>query len=333
MHKRLYARCDLTFTITARSPLLVQGAQAAEGAATFYRARDPTDGREKYCIPATTLKGVWRSAAEAILRSFGEWLACDPLEEDKENTGKASKSCSARLQDSSVFNSPLAYAATCPACRLFGSLVHAGLLEVHDAWAVGKPQPLSQTGIAIDRFSGGVKQGEVKDGKARGGALYSYQALPEGTMFESRLALRNFELWQIGLLALVFREMGADRVRLGSGTRKGLGHVAIEVTGADFRYPATRYEQVAEGRPGQICSALALAMPEERIVGVPDDPWLMSGLSPVPAESWADIGWKRFRVVAPELHELLRGCVEKALAPRLRAGRRGFFPVAHDGGA
>ncbi len=139
MFRRIYARCDLELQITARSPLLVQGSQETEGAAKFFRARDPTDGRMKYCIPATTLKGVWRSAAEAILRSFADWLACNPLENDKENPGRPDQSCWARLQESSVLNSPLAYSAMCPACRLFGSLLHAGLLEVQDAWAQGNP--------------------------------------------------------------------------------------------------------------------------------------------------------------------------------------------------
>jgi len=311
MYRRLYAQCDLDLQITARSPLLVQGTQALEGAAVFYRARDPTDGREKFCIPASTLKGVWRSAAESILRSFEPWLACDPFEEKKGE----SQSCSKRLEGSAVADSPQAYGAMCPACRLFGSTAHAGLLQLHDAWADGNPQPEPQIGIAIDRFTGGVKHG----------ALYSYEPLPAGTRFTTHLAIQNVEFWQLGLLALVSREMSEGRVRIGSGTRKGLGHVEVVWTEAEFRYPRTLYEQTATDQTGALASAQALATDGDR-VGYPaeTEPWLLPDLHTQPADGWADALWTSFQVTGDDLSQMQVLCVERALAPKLRRGADGF---------
>ncbi len=312
MFRQSYARCDLSLTITAKSPLLVQGAQAEEGPAAFYRARDPVDGgREKCCIPATTLKGVWRSAAESILRSFEPWLACDPFEEGQ---GKQSQSCSKRFEESEVIGTPRAYAAVCPACRLFGSTAHAGLLQFQDAWLVGTPQTVTHTGIAIDRFTGGVKQG----------ALYSYEALPAGVRFTTRLTVHNVEFWQIGLLALVSREMADGRVRIGSGTRRGLGHVAIEWLQAEWRYPKGLYEAAATGQAGALASAQALARDGDRVNYPVAEAWLLPGLQRRPAHDWADDRWATFLAAGDDLARLQKACVEEALAPKLRAGAAGF---------
>lgn len=321
MYRRLYARCDLDVQITAKSPLLVQGTQAPEGAGTFYRARDPTDGREKFCIPATTLKGVWRSGAESILRSFEPWLACDPFEESKGE----SQSCSKRLEGSAAAASPQAYGAMCPACRLFGSTAHAGLLQLCDAWVEGDPEPEPQTGIAIDRFTGGVKRR----------ALYSYEPLPAGTRFTTRVTVHNVEFWQLGLLALVSREIGQGRVRIGSGTRKGLGHVEVVWTRAEFRYPRTLYEQAAAGQPGRLASAQALAVDGDHVDYPEPESWLLAGLQQQPVSSWADALWICFPVMGDDLSRLQVDCVERALAPKLRLGRAGFAygaPVQTGGG-
>jgi CRISPR-associated RAMP protein (TIGR02581 family) len=315
MHKRLYARCDLVMKITARSPLLVQGAQTDEQKGVFFKARDPVDGgREKYCIPATTLKGVWRSAAERILRSFDPVLACDPFEEDKEHQGKASKSCSKRLEDQPASGAAPVYAAMCPVCRLFGCTAHAGLLELADAWAVGNPSTMQHTGIAVDRFTGGVKQH----------ALYSYEALAAGAIFSTRLTIVNVELWQIGLLALVCREMSAGQVLVGSGTRRGLGHVTVDWTRASFRYPKARYDRAHRGKDGALGSAQALAEEGELVAYQSADPWLMPGLEPKPAPGWADATWTTFELTDEALARLAKDCVELALGPKLSRGPMGF---------
>jgi|GEM_PF-2079483 len=318
MLRCFYACCNLDIEIVARSALLVQGAQAPEGAAMFYRARDPADGgREKYCIPATTLKGVWRSAAEAILRSFEHpWLACDPFEEDEENKGKLSKSCSKRLDGDPRANTPRAYAATCPACRLFGSTAHTGLLQLDDAWAVGDPKPETKTGIAIDRFTGGVKAH----------ALYSYDALSAGTRFTSHMTIHNCEFWHLGLLALVAREMSNGQAHIGSGTRRGLGHVQITWQRAEFRYPADLYARAVDRAAGggKLASAQALAGGSDRVDYPTAEPWFLPDLEPLPAAGWADALWIRFVVGGNDLKQLAVECVERALAPKLQAGPVGF---------
>ncbi len=318
MLKTLYSRFALEIQITARSPLLVQGAQDDEQKGVFFKARDPADqGREKYCIPATTLKGVWRSTAERILRSFDPTLACDPFEEDKEHRGKASKSCSKRLEDEPPPDNAPAYAAVCPACRLFGSTAHAGLLQVGDAWGPPDLRVEPHTGIAVDRFTGGVKQH----------ALYSYEALPAGTVFRGQLRIENMEFWQLGLLALVARELNEGHAEIGSGTRRGLGLVQVDWERAEFRYPASLYTAAAAGQGGTLPSAQALASGLDRVTYPQDEPWLLPGLSQKRASDWRDASWVIFDLTGETLQRLQRECVELALAPKLRQKHAGFAYV------
>jgi CRISPR-associated RAMP protein (TIGR02581 family) len=282
----------------------VQGEQAEKqrGDANFYRAIDPSDGQEKYCIPATSLKGVWRTGAEKILRTVEATLACDPFEEQD----VASQSCSKRLEGDDykeTRNTAHVFAALCPACRLFGSTAHAGLLQIEDSWIDGRLAPAKRTGIAIDRFTGGVKHG----------ALFTTAPLPPGTRFTTSLTITNVAFWHLGLLALVCREMDGGCIRLGSGTRKGLGHIRFTWTAACFRYPSPPESPSSR-------QILGRSTDEDPV----EEPNLLAAIAPQPQMGWRNALWTTYEVRQAALDELRRACVEEALADRLRQGKAGF---------
>lgn len=308
MHRRRYAICTLKLQITAKSPLLVQGAQATAGTATFYEAHDPVDNKKKYCIPASSLKGVWRSTVESILRTFDPQLACDPFCEE----AGVNQSCSKRLERQGA--AEFAYAASCPACRLFGSTAHAGLVQVQDAWATSNPIPFSYTGIAIDRFTGGAKAH----------ALYKQAALPTSTTFTTSITLENFEFWQLGLLALVCREMSEGRVRLGSGARRGRGHVEISWQQAEIRYPSVLYAAAVQDKHEKLASTQALAVAQDQLAYPQTEEWLLPDVKAVEPQHWSEQWWTRLILDKATLATLQIACVEQALRPKLEAGLRGF---------
>jgi hypothetical protein len=76
--------------------------------------------------------------------------------------------------------------------------------------------------VAIDRFTGGAAQG----------AKYDLEVLTRG-QFKTNVEIRNFERWQIGLVALLLRDMEEGLLRIGFGKSRGLGRVKAKVT--DFR--------------------------------------------------------------------------------------------------
>lgn len=128
---------------------------------------------------------------------------------------------------------------------LFGSVAHASLLEVGH-FKSDPMDPVTQEFVAIDRFTGGSREG----------AKYSVRAF-EAPVLKGRLALTvrregNLVLSgkrlpessasiglspeAIGLLALVLKDLATGDIPLGYGTRKGYGQVA-DLRGNDGGLP------------------------------------------------------------------------------------------------
>ena len=70
-------------------------------------------------------------------------------------------------------------------------------------------------GIGIDRFTGG----------AASGAKFDLEVVSSGVKFETRIHMRNFEVWQLGMLMLIVQDLGDSLIRIGSGRSRGLGNV------------------------------------------------------------------------------------------------------------
>ena len=74
-------------------------------------------------------------------------------------------------------------------------------------------------GIAIDRLTGGTG----------GGAKFDLEVVTEGTTFSTDIHLRNFEIWQLGMLFVIIQDMGDELIRIGSGRSRGLGKVKASI--------------------------------------------------------------------------------------------------------
>jgi len=217
------------------------------------RADGPDTGRLSFFVPGTSLRGPLRAQTERILRSVlpetatVPATACDPFEDED----GASKSCSQRFDERTP---DVPYAAACPCCKLFGCTGTASRIALGDADIVhpedtqpegGRFHSVYRDMIGIDRFTGGVHSG----------ANMRFHVL-ENTAFHTTVTLRNFELWQLGLLAFAFRDFEQGRVALGFGKTKGFGQVVGEVTRVELTYPRGR----ADGKVEHLGS---LASPEE----------------------------------------------------------------------
>lgn len=323
--KAIYGECHFELELAAQTSLLIQGRTRREtvgdrqhDVAMFYTARRPgtEDEEETECLPASTLKGVWRSAAERILRTFGPTLACNPFATFDERTGSAG---AAGLADKLIKgNIPESerYRHQCPACQLFGSTAHAGLIRVADAWVQqGQGKAAPQTNVAIDRFTGGAGHG----------LLFTTEPLQPQAHFSTEVCLENFDLWHIGLLALVWRDMNEGWVRMGSGTRKGRGQMSVVVKQITVRYPRSIYEKKVREQKG-LCSArwlMGLAFPaaDESLL-LPDEK------APPESDEWREKPWVTFmfeqKKDEAKIKEVLRQSVEEALKARLERGRAGF---------
>lgn len=195
------------------------------------RVRDagasPPNQTWSFYVPGTSIRGPFRAQAERIIRSLLPeeaplpFTACDPFEDESPARG-----CSKRLEK--PFTEQTEYAAACPACKLFGCAGLASRISFTDA-DIKSYSSVYRDMIGIDRFTGGVYQG-------KGGANMRFHVL-ENTTFTTTVTVTNFELWQLGLLAYLFRDFEQGQVPIGFGKTKGFGHVKGEIKNITLTYP------------------------------------------------------------------------------------------------
>ncbi len=227
MHKRRVNELTLHLTIKPDGPMLIKSGQEAGADPTlpqmsFVRTYHPDyPGERTIYLPGSSLKGVVRSHCERIIRTLypnDTHACCDPLSRD---------SCGTRHR--SMTDTAAQYKAMCLACKIFGHMVNAGHLTTRDAYPTepldSSPALERRNNVAIDRLSGGVAVGPFDMEVALSGE------------FKTRLALVNFELWQVGLLALALRDLAEGRLPLGFAKSRGLGQVTATFEQLEIAYP------------------------------------------------------------------------------------------------
>lgn len=244
MLKKLVNECKLTLQITTEGPLLVKSGYATPHGPDMTPVLTYRNGTEQVFIPGSSLKGVFRSHLEKVIRSLNntENAVCMPFGEsscvarnhfqerhdDLKKKGKA-------LENATV------YRESCPACRLFGSTFFIGRIAVSDAYLPSAENTVvtqfteNRDGVGIDRLSGG----------AFDGALFNMLVVKAGVNFETEVYLRNFEVWQLGGLMLILQDLEDSLIRIGSGRSRGLGNVKGTVTHVDIQY----LQPTIQGKP------------------------------------------------------------------------------------
>ncbi len=241
MHKRLLNEAILDFTIVPEGPILVKagetGADPTRPDMEFVRTW--RNGERTVYLPGSSLKGVIRSHCERIARTVGEGRSCNPVIKDK--------SC-VKLNDLKQEHDGIhVHKHSCFICQMFGNTALAGRVRTADAYPVGEVRTEERDGVAIDRVFGSVAVGP-----------FQMEVVTAG-QFETKVAIRNFTVAQLGLLALALRDLKLGRVGIGFGKSRGLGHVTLEWGTLTVRYtrpPQDRYRlegaaRLLDGEAGQ----------------------------------------------------------------------------------
>lgn len=226
MLKRLINQAIINLKISPRDPLLIKSGQPSLSGAKLafvrtYRIPGAAAEGQPY-LPGSSLKGVLRSFAEKVCRTMrpAPLPVCLPYQDPGKEAVRDPQqdSCGSVLEsfkkENSITSSEV-YRVSCPICRLFGSHSFVGRLVVSDAYLQGAYKLEIRDGVAIDRFTGGTVPGHI----------FTAEVLTQGD-FQTTLELRNFELWQLGLVALLLEELSDEnygQITLGSGKSRGLG--------------------------------------------------------------------------------------------------------------
>lgn len=282
MLAKLLNQATLSFAITAYGPLLIKsglegGADPSVPDMQFVRTND-----EVY-LPGSSLKGVFRGYAEKLLRTVGG-RCCDPLDDNPRSPTCSCGKRAERVREAGL-DGPAIYRDrryACRACQLFGSTAMAARIRFRDAYPAGDVRREVRTNVAIDRRKGSVAVGP-----------FDLEVLTRAT-FQTDIQIRNFELWQLGLLGLVLRDLREGYVPLGFGKSRGLGHVGAELGPLAIRYVGTRRDGASLRLPhgaelvaeGHLYGVGALANEADRsayglraddavaVAGAPVDDWL-----------------------------------------------------------
>lgn len=207
--------------------------------------RIPYKGMEVPYIPGSSLKGVFRSWATAIVKSRGE-KACSGLVADTcmdaltewegevmelrrwvERLIKEGKSEEAMRM---FFNN------ACILCKVFGAPGYIGKARFSDAYPIdynGNIIPFSfgsRTGIAIDRRTGAVSRR----------ALYTVEFVEPGAKFKFAINCLNLPNYALGLLSSILRMMNEGYVKIGGFKTRGFGSVKLE----NLRFSSRDLDQV-----------------------------------------------------------------------------------------
>lgn len=223
-------RAVLRIRITTKAPLSIRAGDTGlePGGTDLKCVRTRSGGHESTVyIPGSSLKGVVRSAAEANLRgqTFGGVDgACNPID---------AKSCGDRVRFRRQQDSAEMHREHCLACRLFGSQSMKGRASIRDLLPASEDdvkhgnRTQVRFGVGINRVSGGVSRGK----------LFDQEVVPRGVAFNGDIALENYQVWQLGLLAAAFAELNDGFAQLGSGKSRGFGVVGVDVVSMIHEQP------------------------------------------------------------------------------------------------
>jgi CRISPR-associated RAMP protein (TIGR02581 family) len=316
MHKKLLNEALFSLTILVEGPLLIKSGTEGWDPTTpdmeFVRTRHAQLG-ETVFFPGSSLKGTLRSYSEKIARTLNV-NCCDPF--DKEHSCGNRKTMKQLTEN---HDSAGIYRESCVACKLYGSTSLAGRAAFTDAYPKERidiaKQLTKRTAVAIDRVLGSVAFGP-----------FDFEALMSGE-FHTVIRLRNFELWQLGLLGLAIRDFCQGRVRVGYGKSRGFGSVIGRLEKLEMRSIADRGIEINAGNLIVKGIGASLKADERKTYGI-----LEAEESPVSVTTKASIlddligssvVFERRvdgqELIAPEVIELFSKCVKEPWAAYRKA--------------
>ena len=247
MLKKLVNEAYFTLRITTTGPLLIRSGRATISGPDMTPVLTFRNGQQEIFLPGSSLKGVFRSHSEKIVCSLKPHVVCYPFSgSEKMEADLAQRqrdyrdSCGERFnqfakkgfeeRDLLERRTDFVYDNSCPTCRLYGSTGFIGRIAIGDAYLSSRSITEQRDGVGIDRLTGGASHG----------AKFELEVVSKDVSFETDIHLRNFEIWQLGMLFVVLQDLEDELIHIGSGRSRGLGKVTAHVSD----------EAHGEGRPG-----------------------------------------------------------------------------------
>lgn len=229
MLKRLLNECQFELNIKPQGPILIKSGISTVSGPDMSFVETFRDGKYQPYLPGSSLKGVLRSHGERITNTIKDMSACMPFEKNGDYMFCGTKIDNEKNErkDKQKLSNAKVYYKSCPICKLFGSTSFAGRISISDAYSDNKNvQREKRDGVGIDRFTGG----------AADRAKFDLEPVIGG-VFKCSVYVRNFEIWQLGLIGCLMKDLKDGYIYLGSGKSRGLGKVVGEWENFTISFP------------------------------------------------------------------------------------------------
>ncbi len=211
MFKELRNEAIYTFQLETLAPFVIKSGNEDVLDASLPDSqvlRSYRNGFSVPVIPGSTLKGVFRSRAEQLLKSMGYPIS-DLFSENHDH-------------DDLVH-------------RLFGSTKCRGRVVFHDAFPVSGTEIVTglRHGVGINRFTGGAENSRKFDTE-----------VVEQGCFQVEVKLVNYEIWHLALIAWLIQDLSEGYIKIGSATTRGFGRFTVTelvLTVREYRRLSDRY--------------------------------------------------------------------------------------------
>jgi len=233
--KSLINEIRLTICLSTEGPLLISAGDTNlldPSLPDMRFIRCNYNGEETVFIPGSSLKGVFRSRYEQLIKHLGKSICnifdkktrCSHLISDKQTISDN--------HSKKTITGKQMYEESCAACRLFGNLKMGGRIQFTDAY----PDSVNDIPVRISkRNSVGIDR---LTGAASSGALYDFEVVESG-IFKFQITLSNFARYQLALILAILDDVDAGFVSFGMGTTRGNGKMTLsnrENIPAVYRY-------------------------------------------------------------------------------------------------
>jgi len=213
--KKLVNEATLHFAMRTEGPVLVNegtGSKIDPTLPDMSFVRCKRNGEDTVYLPGSSIKGVFRTRYEQLMRAFGKPV-CELSTKDK-NCGDLIRNKKIALDGSTR------YKKSCAACRFFGSTSLAGRVCFSDAYPVQnmKLEMGMRNGVSINRITGAAQ--------TQTGALFNIETLEIGT-FDFNIRMVNFSLYQLYMLIWILQDIDDGLVTIGMGGSRGNGQMRI----------------------------------------------------------------------------------------------------------
>ncbi len=276
MLQQLVNECLITLEITTEGPLLVKSGHATPHGPDMTPVLTYRNGQEQVFLPGSSLKGVFRSHLEKVIRTLNTSAVCIPYH-NRTSCSSVLQTRKNNLPGDRELENWEAYQTSCAACRLFGSQFFIGRLSIDDAYldlsegAAVQHYTETRDCVAIDRFSGGAA--------TKHGAKFDLEVVRAGVTFSTDIYLRNFEIWQLGGLLLIVQDLEDGLLRIGSGRSRGLGKVRGKTEQVTIQYLQPRVSD----KPSTEVRGLGAFLDNDQRYGTQPDDKITVSNAPEPA--------------------------------------------------